>query len=284
VLQFEPRFPLQPGVRYRAVLGGSAPVALSFAIPQAAPGPAPRVAQVYPTGDRLPENQLKFYLQFTAPMRQGEVYRRVALLGESGEPIEAPFLELEQELWDPSGTRLTLLLDPGRIKRGLVPHEEVGVALESGRRYALRIDPAWPGANGVPLAAAFRKDFAAVAADREPLDPRRWTLRAPARGSREPLVVSFPEPLDWALLERLLSVRGERGAPLPGSVFVAQHETQWRFTPRDPWPPGAYVLALDAALEDLAGNRIGRPFDVDLRGPRLPEPARELLELPFQVR
>ena len=36
-----------------------------------------------------------------------------------------------------------------------------------------------------------------------------------------------------------------------------------RFTPRAPWRAGTYQLTALAMLEDLAGNRIGRAFEVD---------------------
>ena len=45
--------------------------------------------------------------------------------------------------------------------------------------------------------------------------------------------------------------------------MVDEAETRWSFTPAEPWRPGAYqLLALDI-LEDLAGNQIGRAFEVD---------------------
>ena len=57
------------------------------------------------------------------------------------------------ELWDPSQTRLTVLFDPARIKRGLVPNAQLGLPLRAGRRYRLEIDSAWPDAQGVALSA-----------------------------------------------------------------------------------------------------------------------------------
>src|SRR5206468_10702471 len=96
------------------------------------------------------------YLHFSAPMSRGEVYRRVRLLGEGDRPVDRPFLEIGEELWDPDGTRLTLLFDPGRIKRGLVPRKEEGPILEEGRAYTLVVDPAWPDAQGRPLRQGYR--------------------------------------------------------------------------------------------------------------------------------
>ena len=35
----------------------------------------------------------------------------------------------------------------------------------------------------------------------------------------------------------------------------------WTFTPTGAWQAGHYNLVAFAMLEDLAGNRIGRPFE-----------------------
>ena len=48
-----------------------------------------------------------------------------------------------------------------------------------------------------------------------------------------------------------------------GEVGIERAETRWSFTPRDAWAPGEYELVALAFLEDLAGNRIGRAFEVD---------------------
>src|SRR5262249_27975304 len=153
-------FPLEPGLNYRCVLqtdGGT--ITAEFSIPKPPSTPTTGVRHVYPTRNKLPENQLKFYLHFSAPMSQGDSYRHVHLMDAAGKEVKFPFLELEQELWDPSGTRFTLFLDPGRIKRGLKPREELGPALEDGKNYTLLIDRDWPDARGNPLKETFRKAF-----------------------------------------------------------------------------------------------------------------------------
>src|SRR5205823_11683424 len=138
VLRFEPRFPLQRGLRYQVVFRQALlpdaniqkpDVNAEFMIPKLAAGPPTVVEHVYPSRDKLPENQLKFYLHFSAPMSRGEAYQQIQLLDEKGKVVELPFLELDEELWDPDGKRFTLFFDPGRIKRGLKPREEVGPAL-----------------------------------------------------------------------------------------------------------------------------------------------------------
>src|SRR5262249_11153664 len=130
VLRFEPRFPVTRGVRYRAVFDPNklpnqavkhARVTAEFTVPKPKQEATTILSQVYPTRDRLPENQLKFYLHFSAPMSQGDAYRYIRLLDATGKEVRQAFLELGEELWDPQGTRFTLLFDPGRIKQGLKP-------------------------------------------------------------------------------------------------------------------------------------------------------------------
>jgi hypothetical protein len=264
---FRPRFPLQPGRRYRVVYrasDGAAPQTTWLDVAPAPARPPTRLVRIDPTPDVLPENLLKLYLNFSAPMSRGEAYRRIRLLDEAGRAVELPFLEIAQELWDGDGRRLTLLFDPGRVKRDLLPHEEVGSPLRAGSAYALIVDAGWPDAQGNPLGAEARKTFHVGPPDHEPPHTGNWRLAAPHAGTAEPLVVTFPEPLDRALLERVLEVSDPSGAPVPGDVVVEPGETRWRFTPRAAWKAGGYTLRAATILEDLAGNSLGRPFEVDV--------------------
>src|SRR3954453_18965617 len=79
-LVFEPRFPLAAGVKYRVVVGRTEAV---VGIPKVEKKPTTTVS-VFPTSDVLPENQLKFYLHFSAPMTQGDVYQHIKLLDDKG--------------------------------------------------------------------------------------------------------------------------------------------------------------------------------------------------------
>jgi hypothetical protein len=45
---------------------------------------------------------------------------------------------------------------------------------------------------------------------------------------------------------------------------VGRGEREWRFRPAAPWRAGPHQLLVDTLLEDLAGNSIGRPFEVDV--------------------
>jgi hypothetical protein len=122
-LVFHPKYPLTAGMHVRAVFGSKE---TAFDIPKAAPlVPTTRVLHIYPTTNVLPENQLKFYVYFSAPMQNGDAWSHIHLLDAAGKAVELPFLEIDQELWNPEHTRLTVLFDPGRIKRGVLPLVEV---------------------------------------------------------------------------------------------------------------------------------------------------------------
>ncbi|MGQ0649577.1 MAG: hypothetical protein ACT4P7_18645 [Gemmatimonadaceae bacterium] len=73
--------------------------------------------------------------------------------------------------------------------------------------------------------------------------------------------MSFGEPLDHARTGRLIVVGNQRGETIPGAVIVELSARRWRFTPAERWRSGRYQLRVSAELEDVAGNRPGRPFD-----------------------
>ncbi len=291
-VRFRPRFPLERGLEYRANFDwptGPSPnhvrLSATFLIPASPGGPPARVVAIYPSGPDLPENLLRLYIQFSAPMSQGNCYGRVHLRDETtGTKVQRPFLELPQELWSPDGTRLTLLLEPGRVKHDLVPRKELGPILVAGRAYSLTLDSSWRDAEGRPLAAGMHKTYRAVKADAAQLDPRAWIIERPAAKTRSPLCVRFPKPLDRGMLERVLHVQTSQGAEIPGAVQITNNETRWAFEPRQPWSAGRYVLAVSTRLEDPSGNSIGRPFEVDLKRSPATAPTPEVLRLEFDVR
>jgi len=273
-LRFEPQFPLEPGVAYRAVFrpdqlpgvkgSGVAPITADFQLPPRSATPTTVVSHIYPSADLLPENLLKFYVHFSAPMSRGRIYDHIRMRDEAGKEIELPFLEIDEELWDPAMTRLTLIIDPGRIKRGVLPLEEIGPALEAGKSYTLVIAREWRDGAGIPLKENFQKVFTVGPPDREPPDHTGWRIQPPKAGARDALAVTFPEPMDHALARRVISVTTESGEVVEGKVALEDQERRWVFAPLSPWRRGQYKLVIQTTIEDLAGNNIGKPFEVDL--------------------
>ena len=276
-IRFEPRFPFAPGVAYRVevetgrlntLAGGPAGetertrLTHRFSVPAARVDRTTRVAAVHPSVDRVPSNVLRWYIEFSAPMRPGSAYDYVQLVDEAGRPVANAFLRVDEELWDAERRRITLFFDPGRIKRGVRANVELGAPLVEGRRYRLVIDPAWPDARGAGLASGFEKEFDVGPADRESPDPSRWRVSGPAAGTRQALRVEFGEPLDHALIGRMLGV--ERGGRvLRGAGAAAAGDSAWVFTPVSLWESGSYALRLSVRLEDVAGNSVARVFDAD---------------------
>jgi hypothetical protein len=261
--------------------------------------PTTRVAHVYPSTDVLPSNTLKLYIYFSAPMSRGEAWQHIHMLDEKGQPLKYEFVEIQQELWDNTHTRLTVLFDPGRIKRGVLPNEQLGPPIEDGKHYTLLIDHSWQDARGEPLAADARKQFRGGPADRTPPDPKTWRVTSPSAGSSADLVVDFPKPMDFALLQRMLQVStgggtvgtvtntgANRGVmdTFSGAVTVDKQETEWRFTPKQPWKPGEYRILIDTGIEDLSGNHIGQAFDLDKFQTVTKNIETQTIALPIDVR
>lgn len=263
-LVFHPRFPLAAGIRYRVVFVpvSGARIERIFDTPSKSASPTARVDRIYPSADVLPSNQLRVYIYFSSPMSRGEAEQRIHVLDAAGKPLRGVFLP-GQELWDPQNRRLTMTFDPGRIKRDLTSNRAMGPPITEGRRYTILIDREWRDANGAPMVQPFKKVFRGGPAVRQPPDPKSWKLTAPPAGNRTPLIVGFGRPMNYTLLQRMLKVTDARGQ-ISGIVEVGKQETEWRFVPVQPWTPGQYQLVVDNGLEDLAGNKIGQPFDIDV--------------------
>ena len=282
-LVFRPKYPLAPGPRYRvAFKGAGAPIEKVFDGPARVAAPPARVERVYPSAAVLPSNQLRLYIYFSAPMSRGEAGQRIHVLDAEGKPLRDVFLP-GQELWDPNNRRLTMTFDPGRIKRDLTSNKAMGPPIGEGKRYTLLIDREWRDANGAAMADSFRKPFRGGPAVRQPPDPKTWKIAAPAAGSRDPLIVDLGRPMNYTLLQRMLRVSGQRG-DVAGVVDVAREESEWRFVPNTPWTAGAHTLVVDMSLEDLAGNKIGQPFDIDVFERVTERITSSTTSLPFEIR
>jgi hypothetical protein len=279
-LRFEPSFPPVRGTTYtarfsgaalNAKTGGHAPVSVAAAtwtrdLPSGVATTS--VVDVYPTADSVPMNLLRMYVQFSAPMTVGDgAEKHVRLTDERGAVVDKAFLIAAggQELWDGEHTRLTIFFDPGRIKRDLTPHEALGLPLRAGHSYTLMIDSAMHDAGGLPLTRGFAKRFRVGPMDRTLPRVSAWRVVAPAAGTRDPVGIELPEPLDHALLARMLTVTrsvSNSETAVVGRAASSDHDRRWTFTPSDVWAAATYVVKIDTELEDLAGNNMRRLFDV----------------------
>ena len=266
---FMPRFPFAAGVSYslRVQSAGEGEAAEVWEIrrPSLEASPTAEVLGIYPTAGEIPVNLLRVYVHFSAPMSEGWAARAITVRrADTGEKLDDVFLPPEPELWDAGRTRVTMLLDPGRIKRGLVPNLEFGYPLVEGTAVSISIDPAFRDASGQPLNSGAERTYSIGPALRSRIDPNAWRLTAPAAGTQDPLRVEFDRPLDHGLLQHCLSVRDAAGATVDGTAYIGAGERDWRFTPDAPWQTGEYHLAVEPRLEDAAGNTPVRVFDRDV--------------------
>lgn len=273
--RFTPRFKLTVGTAYRVTASGATQ---RLVVPADRPPATPTVvSSVSGLPDHVPENTLRFYLHFSRPMTRGEGLKHVRLATKDGDPVPDAFLDLAEELWSADGRRLTLLFDPARVKRELAPREQLGPILEVGRGYRLTVDAAWPDEDGHPLGAAFAKDFTAVKADEEPVDPAKWNVEQVIPTL---LSVNFEKPLDAALAARMIRFVTLDGKEVGKYSF--SFGDSWNLSLPEALPRGEYLIRVDSRLEDHCGNRVGRAFEFDARKPADDIPA--FVDIPFTVK
>ena len=271
-LRFTPLFPFVAGLAFRATfdprpLGADKPeegLTITFAGLAAPLAEAPVVERIYPSADELPENLLRFYVRFSQPMQRGRVGTEFALLGQDGRPLYDALYRAPVELWDREMRCLTILLDPGRLKRMVGPHRALGPPLRAGEFYALSIGAGMIGASGRSLPRTVLKRFRATAPMRTPLSATPWQLVPPRVASRERLLVRFGRTMDWALLQQAITVTTIDGRSVAGCVDACLLEKEAVFTPAEPWSPAPHILRASPQLEDVCGNDFADAFDKSL--------------------
>jgi hypothetical protein len=270
---FVPRFGFADGTSYTIAVAGATTAVLTRPRPQR---PATtQVLAIYPTAAEVPRNLLRFYIWFSGPMSEGYAAEHVRLAdAATGQRMTGALLP-GSELWSGDRRRLTVLLDPARIKRGLAAQRQAGYPLRQGEPFRVVVDNGFRDALGRPLRSAADRRYGVGPDERRRVDPGAWIISAPAGRTREPLHVTFDRPLDHGLLARCLHLTGPDDQPVAGLPEPGPGEQSWRFAPRQPWAPGAHQLVVNPILEDLAGNSVSRVFDRDLTRPEhQPRPAR----------
>ena len=241
------------------------------------------VTAITPSSDIWPENLLRFYIHFSAPMSRRGAIGFVSLVDQNGRKLEDVFLEVNANLWNSDDTRFTVLLDPGRVKRGILPNLELGRAIRDRRRYSIVIDAAWRDATGQPLKEGYRRDVRVGLPIERPLTPVDWRVLPPEADTRDPVSVAFPWPLDHALLQNAIGVSSIDGQVVRGVVSTEADETRWVFTPEAPWKRGPHQLRILTLLEDPSGNQVGRAFEMKPGTAADSGPEPEVVVIPFVV-
>jgi hypothetical protein len=86
------------------------------------------------------------------------------------------------------------------------------------------------------------------------------------------------------LLGRLVWVEDESGKKVPGTLTVGGGERVLTFAPSGRWMKGEHYLVVDPRLEDVCGNRVGEPFEVETVKPIMGDDESKPFQRPFIVR
>lgn len=231
----------------------------------AAPLP-PAVVTIYPRIDVLPENTLKFQIQFNVPMREGRFLDHIELKSADGQSINEVFFDSFYELWSHDHQQITLLLDPGRVKIGLRENLKRGRAFVAGKNYSLSVLTSWRSLNGDPLQQVYTKHFSVVAEDLESPKVALISTNKLTAGTTESVSIAFPEPLDEQQLQEYVRItRGkvpDNITLVPGKFVIEEFGKGIRFKPQIAWQPETlYSVRFDTRLEDLASNNLQAKFD-----------------------
>lgn len=244
----------------------------------------PHVVDVYPSTSVVPQNLLRFYLYFDAAMDRESSRSQYFVRDEHGGVIDSVFLSTRFELWSEDARRLTLLLDPGRIKTGISGEGNSKNLLKPQHRFELIIGGALMSQAGCPLTDDFKHPFFVSQPDRISPNPNKWALELPLANSRESLSVKLQEPLDHVSLAYRIRVKTSSGASVRGGISLGREDRTWRFTPHELWMEGEYQLVVDPMLEDLAGNRPVGLFDDPTGESRTRQESAQPIVISFQVR
>jgi len=266
LLRFTPAYRFVAGQDYvvRTRRDGELPRFTEFDIPARIDAAPARVSHVYPSGGVVPENVLRFYVHFSVPMAPHRAWEFIRLRDSVGVPDDAAFMRFKQELWNEDRTRLTVLVDPGRIKRSVATNLALGPALLEGNRYALTIDAGWPSADGESVLPAWSKTFRVTAPLRTRPELGQWQWRRPRSATVEPLEARFDRPFERHCLGTALRVAASDGRVIAGTSQVGENEASWSFIPEEPWPSCDLRVVIDGGLEDVAGNSFRGVLDRDL--------------------
>jgi hypothetical protein len=277
-LVFAPKYPLRPGTKYRIV---GLDTGLNVQTPKPLAKPTV-VKQIYPTATEIPDNILRFYIEFNQPMPRGDAYKYIEVFTDKGKKVEWPFLQQDDEPWNADQTRLTLFIDPGRVKKGVKPRIDLGPVFTQGTKYTLVISGKWPTLDGGTLGADVRKPLTAAEPFSEALDTTDWKL-APPKDENAAVSLAFDRTLDHILILRDISIVDAVGREVAGTAETVNHDRGWNFRPKAAWRSGRYNVRVATTLEDVCGNRIGVPFEIDPARPAPKEVKADHVDLPFTV-
>ena len=215
-----------------------------------------------PHRDELPRNQLRLYVDFSAPMSEGVVARHVYVRRE---PTPASRSTARSSRWSPSS---------GTANAGGSPCCSIRRASSGASRRTRRSGTRCPRASTVEVVGRRRLPRRRRPSPRSRRATRRYAGRpgrpaprsTPTSGSsrsrRPGRAIRWSSPSTGRSTTRCSGTASpsatDGGRAVAGDATVGAGETAWSFTPDAGWAAGTYELVVDSILEDLAGNSVAR--------------------------
>ncbi|MEQ6124024.1 hypothetical protein AAON49_07495 [Pseudotenacibaculum sp. MALMAid0570] len=221
--------------------------------------------KIYPEVDTVPENLLKMYFTFSHSIDASQnILDHIVVYDTETKETRDIFLRLENELWNKDRTEVTLWLDPGRIKKDLIPNKEHGSPLIKWRTYEIVVVENLRDINGKRIIGK-RKEFTVGNRDESKPNIQKWEITKPARDTKESIGFMFHESLDMKLFIETVRVYDSNSKVIKGEFFLSKNAKSALFIPENFWAEGKYTIEVESRLEDLAGNNLNRLFDTDLQ-------------------
>lgn len=253
---FVPEFPFLQNVRY--VLKYSNGVA-EFSIPTENEN-KPIVTQVYPTSNKLPENLLRMYIQFSKPMKTINNLKHIKLFDDTGEEVKGVIFNNVYELWNDAQTQLTIIFDPARVKTGLIANELLGRVLKPNQTYHLVINNL-QDVYGNYLKESYTKTFSVIKEDIVSPNTDLWKIELPNINTNEDLKISFANSIDMMSLLHKIRIYNSDNEIIKGSIRIGKEEKTIELLPEEKWVKGNYLLKINSRLSDPSGNNLNGLFD-----------------------
>lgn len=256
-LFFIPAFPPDPDMRYQALLiveNDTFTSSHQFQIKKR----KPVEVNLWPAAGQLPANHLRFYLSFNQPMGFANPYDFLRLT-VNNHVVQEPWVEIAEHLWNRDRTRLTLLVHPGRIKRGVSPLATLGAVFKTGDQVELIVSEGWSTLSGSTLENQKNHYYTITPAIREPLKGMTIAASPVPLNSLEPLRLQVDRLLDPFLIQRYTVVLDRQGEIIAGNWTLDGDGLS--FIPEVAWTQQPWKWKIHPNMEDLSGNRLHHAFE-----------------------
>lgn len=216
----------------------------------------PEVAGFDPSSNLLPENLLRVHIRFTEPMREGEFSNYIEVVHtDTGKQIPLVFFDSFYELWNQDRTRLTLLVDPGRVKTGLTANADLGRAFIAGEQYSVNVKPGWLSMGGVAVEKEYSHGFIAIPQMRTAINPDNWNVYTQGKS----IHIDFHRVIDIHSLNAHMILVDAEGETITGQWWGLNNSKTAQFTYSGNNQPDRIVVR--NRFEDAAGNTVVAAFD-----------------------